>query len=205
VGVTFPGDTAAVQTTSPSSKLDCGVGGAIRSGTVVSAPLIPRLGEGRGPNPPSTTGQSSTPPSSNLFTENPLCGPLRQYRKQQNKGRKTSDRTKKKQNAEAVVGWGGYNLIPSTDAKGIPSNLVFPTGGTRLGCSSTSPSNCCANLCSCSPCRDTSLVAGSRDMSPGGIATTGSTPSPSTCLSVICSCRLSPSVCLCRDYEKTQG
>jgi hypothetical protein len=82
------------------------VGGAIRSGTVVTAPLIPRLGEGRGPNPPSTTGQSFTPPSSSLFTAPSFSSPLRQYRKQQNKGRKTSDRTKKKQNAEAVVGWG---------------------------------------------------------------------------------------------------
>jgi len=181
------------------------VGGAIRSGTVVTAPLIPRLGEGRGPNPPSTTGQSFTPPSSSLFTAPSTSSPLRQYRKQQNKGRKTSDRTKKKQNAEAVVGWGGYNLIPGTDAKGIPSNIVFPTGGTCLGCSSTSLSNGCADLCSCSPCRDTSLVAGSRDMSPGGVATTGSTPSPSTCPSDVCSCCLSPSVCLCRDYEETQG
>ena len=193
VGVTSPGKTAAVH-----------------SGVGVAAPVIPC--ESEGTQVPSTTGQSFSPSTSTLFSV-PLCGPLRQFStpEQQNKDGKTLDRTKKKQNAEEVAGRRGYNLIPGTDAKGIPSNLfihpLYPTstGGTRLGCSPISSSNGCRNLC-CSPCTDASLVAGSRDTSLGGrIATTGSTSSPSTCLSNFCRRCLSPSVCLCRDYEETQG
>jgi hypothetical protein len=195
VGVMSPGDTAAAQR---SSELDCGVGGsmATRFGTIVTAPLIPRQSKGRGPAPPPTTGQS----------QNPLFGPSRQYKTNSDKEGKTVDKIKETAKCSRVVGWGGSTNFSSTDAKGIPSNLVinpplYPTstGGTCLGCSSTSHFNGCVSVLCCSPSRDMSLVAGSRDKSP----VTATSP-PSTSLSSSCRC-CSSSVCLCRDYEKTQG
>jgi len=75
--------------------------GETRSGTVVTAPLIPWQSEGT--QVPSTTGQSFAPTSSALLLCNPLCGPLRQFSKQQiQEEAKTSERTKK-QNAEEVA------------------------------------------------------------------------------------------------------
>ena len=188
-----PGETAADLS---------GVGG-----TVVTAPVIPWQSKGK---PPSTTGQSFSPSTST----SPLCVPvLRRSKQRQNKDGKTKERIKKKnRNAEEVAGRRGSNLIPEVDANGIPSNLfihppLYPTstGGTRLGCSSISSSNGCRNVC-CSPCTDTSLVAGPRDTSlVGSSATTGSTSSPSVSFSSACRSCLSPSVCLCRDYEEPQG
>jgi hypothetical protein len=57
----------------------------------------------------------------------------------------------------------------------------------------------------CSPSRDMSLVAGSRDTSLVALPLPASSSSPSVCSSTFCSRCLSHSVCLCRDYEKPQG
>ena len=180
---------------------------ATRFGTIVTAPLIPRQSKGRGPTPPPTTGQSSSPSSS----QHPLFGPSRQYKTNSDKEGKTVDKIKEKAKCSRVVGWGGSTSFPGTDAKGIPSNLVinpplYPTstGGTCLGCSSTSYFNGCVSGLCCSPSRDMSLVAGPRDKSPVASPLTATSP-PSTCLSSSCRCCCLPSVCLCRDYEETQG
>ena len=114
VGVTSPGETAAVQIPARSSELkdlDCGVGGtsATRFGTVVTAPLIPRQSEGRGPNPPSATDQSFSSPFSFVFPTSTF-DPLRI---QEDKEKSKPLETKNKQNA---VGWraggGGVYKFP---------------------------------------------------------------------------------------------
>ena len=212
VGACLPGDNATVQ----RSRLECGLGGAAtRFETVIKhAPVIPGQSEGRGLTPPSTTDQSASPST----FEKPCYVPSRQYKanankeeqtiesKQLDKERKTVD---KEQASNAVGWWAGGTLNISrkgTDAKGIPSNLIinpplYPTSssGTRVGCSSSSHFNGCAFVC-CSPSRDTSLVAGSRDTS---LTNPALKSSPSSCRSG--SCRCVSSVCLCRDYEKPQG
>jgi hypothetical protein len=212
VGVTSPGETAAV---SALRGWDYGVGGAMttRLRTIARTPVIPVQSEGRGPILPLTAGQSFTPPSS--FPQSPLFDPsVSAMRKnQEEKDRVETQESKKGQNAVAAAGWRGSTNMPNscTDVKGFPSTLfihppLYPTstGGTRIGCSSPSPCNGCS-LCSCSPSRDTSQVAGSRDTSLVALPQQPARlPSPSVCLSDGCCC-LSPSVCLCRDYEKTQG
>ena len=127
--------------------------------------------------------------------------PAHQCEIQTDKESKTVDKEKDKCNR--VVGWGGYTNLSGTDAKGNPSNLVFnhplsptSTGGTRLGCSSCTYFNGCSpSLCCCSPSRDMSPVAGSRDTS---LTNPALKSSPSSCRSgsfVACL------PCLCRKDE----
>jgi hypothetical protein len=198
-----------------STGLHCGVGGsmATRLETIFTAPVIPSESEGEAHSSPSTSQpaalSSLLPPSSSVFPHSPLFGQSRQCKIQTDKESKTVDKEKDKCNR--VAGWGGYTNFSGTDAKGIPSNLVFnhplsptSTGGTRLGCSSSTYFNGCSpSLCCCSPSRDMPLVAGS-DMSLVALPRPASVSSPSSCLSISCR-RCFRSVCLCRDQEKPQG
>ena len=173
----------------------------------LKTPLIPSESKG-GSNPPSSTSQSAascsllTSPS--LLFASPLRGPsrTRQYKNRQNKDGKTVDKEQELK-CSRVEGWGGYINFSGTDARGLPSNL-FTMGGTRLGCSSSSSSSGCLSSLCCFPSRDSSgVLAGSIDSSRVALPQPASEP-PSTRLSSPCRCCL-PSVCLCRDYEKTQG
>jgi hypothetical protein len=158
------------------------------------------------PIPPPTTYQSGR--------SSPFFAPLRQHKKKSVLQNEEKDGKKVEKEelkcSRLVVGWGGYTNFPEdcADVGGSPSNLVSK-GGTRLGCSSTSSFTGCSS-CVCSPSRDTSLVAGSSDMfrTPASL-TASSSASPSSSspapTSLSSRCRCVPSVCLCRDYEKTQG
>ena len=177
---------------------------ATRFGTVVTAPLIPRQSEGRGPILPQPP--ISLFPLLLLLFSTSTFDPLRI---QEDKEKSKPLETKNKQNA---VGWraGGAIQISQEDAKGHQSNFITPlfptsTSGTRIGCSSSCSFNGCLSVVCCSPSRDMSLVAGSRDTSLVALPLPASSSSPSVCSSTFCSRCLSHSVCLCRDYEKPQG
>ena len=156
--------------------------------TIFTAPVIPSESEGEAHSSPSTSqlaAHSSLLPAFSVFPQSPLFGQSRQCKIQTDKESKTVDKEKDKCNR--VAGWGGYTNFSGTDAKGIPSNLVFThplsptsTGGTRLGCSSSTYFNGCSpSLCCSSPSRDMPLVAGS-DMSLVALPRPASVSSPSS-------------------------
>ena len=166
VGLTSLSPSSLLSVSSPSTVLP--------KLTTVSGP-VPSESEGEAHSSPSSqlaAHSSLLTASSSLIPQSPLFfGQSRQCKIQTDKESKTVDKEKDKCNR--VAGWGGYINFSGTDAKGIPSNLVFThplsptsTGGTRLGCSSSTYFNGCSpSLCCCSPPRDLSLVAGSSDMS----------------------------------------
>ena len=173
--------------------------------TILSAPAIPAQSERRGPfllQPPTSLVV--------LVLFSPLCVSTRKKAFCKTKKKMAKVEKEELKCSRLVVGWGGYTNFPEdcADVGGSPSNLVSK-GGTRLGCSSTSSFTGCSS-CVCSPSRDTSLVAGSSDMfrTPASL-TASSSASPSSSspapTSLSSRCRCVPSVCLCRDYEKTQG